>query len=118
MTYKNLYYDKELSTENYYINYNFEEEKNRYEDYLNKLNDIIHINYVPLKYMIDIYKKQRGNDITDKTIMKNILLYLKEILLIEKKNNKWICSKEKSDFINLKDFKLLNLYAYNKKVGV
>lgn len=117
MTYKNLLHDKELSTENFYINYNFEEEKNRYVDYLIKLNEIIHINCVPIKYLIDIYKKQLGYGYSDTTIIKK-LLYLKDILLIEKKNNRWICSKEKSDFINLKDFKIINLYAYNKKLEI
>ena len=73
---------------------------NEWNIHIYELENINHFTNIPIKTAIQKFHPISGN--TDKYIFQNYILgKLKDILLVQKINNRWVCSKEKLDFVNL-----------------
>uniref|UniRef100_A0A6C0LMJ5 Uncharacterized protein n=1 Tax=viral metagenome TaxID=1070528 RepID=A0A6C0LMJ5_9ZZZZ len=73
---------------------------NEWNSHLAELENIIHNTNVPIKIAIQQFHSVSRN--SDNYILQNYIFgALKDILLVQTFENKWICSKEKLDFINL-----------------
>jgi hypothetical protein len=77
---------------------------NEWNKHIYELENITHITNIPIKIAIQKFRVIHcGN--SDNWILQNyILSKLKDILLVQKIKNKWVCSKEKLDFTNLELF--------------
>ena len=87
-----------------------EDERIRKEDerkqYILEVVNIIHTSLIPLKIAAEKYRSQLWGGNGLQWFHKRLISNYKEILLIQKLSNKWMCSKEKLDFINFKQLKL------------
>ena len=81
-----------------------ESEKNEErKKHILEVNKIMHMTLIPIKLAIEKYRAHhRASDSTQwirKCITSQNSTY-KEILLVEKVRNKWMCSKERLDFVD------------------
>ena len=72
------------------------------KQYILAVGNIIHTSLIPLKIAAEKYRSQLWGGNGLQWFHKRLISNYKEILLIQKLSNKWMCSKEKLDFINFK----------------
>ena len=73
---------------------------NEWNNHIYELENITHATNIPIKMAINKFHSISGN--SDNYILQNYILgKLKDILLVQKVKNRWVCSKEKLDFVNL-----------------
>jgi hypothetical protein len=104
--YKNI-----SSTNNYLEDNNKENKCNELKlkrEYYKEVIAIEHKSFIPIKIAVDKYIKQIKLINNFRYTQNEIVNYYNEVLIIQKIKNKWMCSKEKLDFINFKKIEDLN----------
>lgn len=83
--------------------------------YVEFMYSIMHNDYVPIKFAINQYREQLNSfwqkgDIgnSDRWVLSSIM-YLSKILLITKKKNKWVCSKQRLDNFDFNKYDICEL---------
>ena len=65
-----------------------------------EVDKIVHVTLIPIKSAIEKYKKRNKISGSSRWILERMTGRYKEILLVQKVRNRWMCSKERLDFID------------------
>ena len=79
-----------------------EENNKQYNMHIDNVLSVEHKTFTQLKNAIDKFRAQRGIDNSDRWIQKLLQERYTTALLIQKVQNKWMCSQERLDVIDFK----------------
>jgi len=79
--------------------------KEELKSHLEYINSIETLNFVPIKNALTKYRNTTSISNSDKWIVNNLRSRTYTVLQVHKKNNRWICSKERLDEIDFKVFR-------------
>jgi hypothetical protein len=79
----------------------------KYQDYISEISDTENKTLIPIKRLIDKYREYHRTNNSDKWIRNMLACNYGSILCIQKLKNRWVCSQERTEFIDFKKMSLI-----------